>query len=480
MKPFHWSAVPDHIVKETVWKNLNDDKIKLDTDSLEDMFCSGKKHTHVDEHKERRPAQRGNQPISLIDNKRAYTISIVVTRLRMTNEAIRDAFFAMNEEILTEDCLATLRSCAPTDEELEIVRGYDGDIKILGKAESFLKVMDAIPRVAERIRLFSFKQRFDSLLQDSQFKLVQLENAIAKLMSSHSLRKVLEIVLAIGNYMNGGTRNGGKYGFRLSTLNKLRSTKSSDTKTTLLYYMVVLMETHYASAMQFGTELSNMAAATRVELAFLKQDVSSIMKQCRAITASLKSVPAKPEDAYNRVMSKFITAATKTSAKLQERINMVTTSVVELAMFYGEPPKTDLEEIIKIFYNFGKDYQVTYDEVLRDRLALKEEEKRRARLDGSLSSGMETHGPESIATTDNAELIDAVNAKLGGNDAMGIKNMIRERRRKANLAPGTALKRKTSQRPSVNTHLAQHMAMKRGVIERQDSNHWEGDDLLSC
>ena len=37
-------------------------------------------------------------------------------------------------------------------------------------------------------------------------------------LTSEKLLKILQIVLSIGNYLNGGTSNGRAYGFKLDTL----------------------------------------------------------------------------------------------------------------------------------------------------------------------------------------------------------------------------------------------------------------------
>lgn len=59
---------------------------------------------------------------------------------------------------------------------------------------------------------------------------------------SRRLRRLLEVVLALGNYMNRGAR-GNATGFRLASLNRLADTKSSACKgTTLLHYLVEILE----------------------------------------------------------------------------------------------------------------------------------------------------------------------------------------------------------------------------------------------
>lgn len=61
----------------------------------------------------------------------------------------------------------------------------------------------------------------------SYFNVVSaLSLASKEVVQSRSLRQLLEVVLAFGNYMNKGQR-GNAYGFKLSSLNKIADTKSS-------------------------------------------------------------------------------------------------------------------------------------------------------------------------------------------------------------------------------------------------------------
>ena len=59
---------------------------------------------------------------------------------------------------------------------------------------------------------------------------------------SKKLRRLLEIVLAFGNYMNRGAR-GNASGFKVSSLNKIMDTKSSvHRQLTLLHYLLEMLE----------------------------------------------------------------------------------------------------------------------------------------------------------------------------------------------------------------------------------------------
>ena len=76
--------------------------------------------------------------------------------------------------------------------------------------------------------------------------LISLFSAVHKgsqqIVRSKKLKKLLEIVLALGNYMNRGQRGNAK-GFLISSLNNMVDTKSSlNRHVTLLHYLVEVLE----------------------------------------------------------------------------------------------------------------------------------------------------------------------------------------------------------------------------------------------
>ena len=60
------------------------------------------------------------------------------------------------------------------------------------------------------------------------------------LIVSSSLKKVFGLILALGNYMNGGNRQRGQAdGFGLEILPKLKDVKSKENSITLLHFIVM-------------------------------------------------------------------------------------------------------------------------------------------------------------------------------------------------------------------------------------------------
>jgi hypothetical protein len=68
--------------------------------------------------------------------------------------------------------------------------------------------------------------------------LIAASNAVR---SCKHLHQLLQLVLLIGNYLNAGSSNAGSFGFKLSFLTQLRSTKSVDNQSTLLHYLAEVL-----------------------------------------------------------------------------------------------------------------------------------------------------------------------------------------------------------------------------------------------
>lgn len=87
-----------------------------------------------------------------------------------------------------------------------------------------------------------FKKTFVDRLNEAKPKVEAILSASREVMVSKKLKKLLEVVLAFGNYMNKGQR-GNAYGFKISSLNNVIDTKSSSNRdVNLLHYLVETLE----------------------------------------------------------------------------------------------------------------------------------------------------------------------------------------------------------------------------------------------
>lgn len=95
-----------------------------------------------------------------------------------------------------------------------------------------------IAHYEQRLRSLVYKKKFVTWTSEVEGRTKVVMEASREVARSRRLKKLLEIVLALGNYMNKGAR-GNAWGFRLSSLNRLADTKSSSVRgTTLLHFIV--------------------------------------------------------------------------------------------------------------------------------------------------------------------------------------------------------------------------------------------------
>ena len=103
-------------------------------------------------------------------------------------------------------------------------------------------VFNRITHYEQRLKCLHYKKRFNAALSEITPRITNVMEASKEISRSRKLKKILEVVLALGNYMNRGAR-GNASGFKLCSLNRLIDTKSSSIKgATLLHYLVKILE----------------------------------------------------------------------------------------------------------------------------------------------------------------------------------------------------------------------------------------------
>jgi len=107
-------------------------------------------------------------------------------------------------------CIQLLKY-VPTKEEIELLNGHSGEYMKFARADQFLYEMSKIPRYEQRITCLFYKKKFHERMCEALPTIEAVLMASKEVSRSRRLRKVLEIILAFGNYMNKGSR-GNAYG----------------------------------------------------------------------------------------------------------------------------------------------------------------------------------------------------------------------------------------------------------------------------
>ncbi|CAM1313163.1 DAAM2 (predicted) [Pycnogonum litorale] len=168
-----------------------------------------------------------------------------------------------------------------------------------------------------------------------------LRRASKEVKQSRKLKKLLEIVLAIGNYMNRGQR-GNAYGFKLSSLNRLVDTKSSTNRSmTLLHHIINIISIKFKDLLRLGDEISSVRMACKVNMTELTNEINSLKRGMQEIKKELEYNHAHPNttvktDQFVPVVEEFVVSASFECSGLVDLYNDMKTKYDEVTVMYAE------------------------------------------------------------------------------------------------------------------------------------------------
>uniref|UniRef100_A0A8C1VA33 Formin like 1 n=1 Tax=Cyprinus carpio TaxID=7962 RepID=A0A8C1VA33_CYPCA len=232
---------------------------ELNMDVFEELFKSKAQSAPVDFGTLKvKVAHKASSKIALLEPNRAKNLAITLRKGGMSTAQICTAIQTYNLDLLNSDFLELLERFIPSDYELRLIEKYEREgrpLLELSEEDRFMVAFSKIPRLAQRISTLTFMGNFsESIL---------LLKPVSKYISKD---KILEIILAFGNYMNSGKR-GSAYGFRLQSLDLLLDMKSTDRKLTLLHFIVSIIQEKYPQLHNFHTELHCLDKAALGEIA---------------------------------------------------------------------------------------------------------------------------------------------------------------------------------------------------------------------
>uniref|UniRef100_A0A8B9YI88 Dishevelled associated activator of morphogenesis 2 n=1 Tax=Bos mutus grunniens TaxID=30521 RepID=A0A8B9YI88_BOSMU len=383
-------------VPGTIWNEIDDMKVFriLDLEDFEKMFSAYQRHQkELGSTEDIHLASRKVKELSVIDGRRAQNCIILLSKLKLSNEEIRQAILKMDEqEDLAKDMLEQLLKFIPEKSDVDLLEEHKHEIERMARADRFLYEMSRIDHYQQRLQALFFKKKFQERLAEAKPKVEAILLASRELIRSKRLARMLEVVLAIGNFMNKGQR-GGAYGFRVASLNKIADTKSSiDRNISLLHYLIMILEKHFPDILNMPSELQHLPEAAKVNLAELEKEVGNLRRGLRAVEVELeyqKRQVRDPNDKFVPVMSDFITVSSFSFSELEDQLNEARAKFSKALMHFGEQDsKMQPDEFFGIFDAFLQ----AFSEARQDLEAMrrrKEEEERRARMEAMLKEQRE-------------------------------------------------------------------------------------------
>jgi hypothetical protein len=133
----------------------------------------------------------------------------------------------------------------------------------LGKAEQFFLAVWPIPRLKERLQAIFFRSKFPLKILEIKKDIRLIHQTSKEIRRSNKVFSLLELILTLGNFLNGGTFRGGAFGFKLEALLKLADIKAVKSKTTFMHYLAKLLADTHSHLSNFYEDIPHVQEASK-------------------------------------------------------------------------------------------------------------------------------------------------------------------------------------------------------------------------
>ncbi|KAI6225511.1 hypothetical protein M3Y99_01333300 [Aphelenchoides fujianensis] len=420
VKSVNWTVVPHTKIEGTVWQNIGDEKLydKLDLQDLCTNFASTKDPADPGT-LQRRVVRAAETVPSVLEFRRSQNCTIMLSKLKLSHREIRNAVLSMDEKgKLPKDMLDQMLKFIPTKEELaslDAVLAKHKSPSVLPLADRFLFEVGQIPRYEQRLKCLNIIRSFQERVDGLKPFFASVIKASSSLSGSGRLKQLLALLLAVGNYLNYGKRNGNAMGFTIRSLQAVHDVKSAlKADRTLLHYVVEVIEEKFPDLIKLKKEMGLLFDATKFTRAETEQELQDIQAALRFVSAEYNdhlnaqaqkrlgselpstseeaasdsgveiSTPASTEakssmkksDKFAPVVKAFLNAANKQLGELEQKYNEMKAKYAQCAAFFAEdaassPP----DEFFRLFTRFLGQFADCYALVLKEREDVEREKR---------------------------------------------------------------------------------------------------------
>jgi dishevelled associated activator of morphogenesis len=381
LKGFQWVKMAPKDAEKTIFKKFQEsplDNFKFDFAELEEEFAVVAPSAKAAGAK----AQKDDATVNLLDGKISQNLSIWLSQYKnKTNAELTRGFMSLDSTLYTAASIKTLASTLPGKDGERAVQGYlsdGGDAKRLGAPEKFTLELAKIPALEELLHAFLFMLEFESSAGDVRPSIEAVRLASREVFASKRFSRLLQVVMWLGNFLNGTTARGDAPGFKLESLLKIEDTKTSDNKQTLLYYLVRKIKEQDPQLLAWAEDLKNVYAAARVALPQMTLDIKQFKEGVASVKEAKKAMPAEHRSLHTKLEA-FLLKAEEAVEKLAADKDKMEKQYVKMTEQFGvDGEKVLPDEFFGMIQTFADRFAAATKQIDIDADRLAKEAKREA------------------------------------------------------------------------------------------------------
>jgi diaphanous 1 len=361
MKGLNWTKIAPNQIKNTIWEKIDDSKVKFNIDNFISEFSQKK---IVQKKSSQKTEQKKIQKQCFSQPDRQRNVNIVLNKLHLEPIDISDALIEFDLNILTPNACDLLLPIVPSENEFNTISNETQNLENEDQFDScdlFIILIGSIVGYKERLQSILFK----SYYKEKSIEILKLIdyffNGFDFILTNEHLKKILEVILAHGNYLNGITMRGGAFGFNLDSLSKIEEMKSKDNKLTLLEYII-----HYIIDEEGLNKPEYLDIMSYLEL-FDQMQMKSITESFNELNSKFKVVQSLKEKIINKkndleendkteeFLNKFFEHAEKTMKFIESKIKIIEEKYEEIIKYFAEDKNNmTLEKLVDTFKKLNK------------------------------------------------------------------------------------------------------------------------------
>ncbi|XP_042901544.1 formin-like protein [Parasteatoda tepidariorum] len=357
----NWIALKPNQVKGTIFSELDDDKLHnvIDFTEFEEHFKLGIQGGFSDRNEDINSSKRFKVPekVTLLEHNRLRNMAISRRKVELPCDVVVRAINALDLTTLSQEYVEVLLRMVPTEAEMKAYKEYERNRKsvdALTDEDKFLFQLSKVERLSQKLNIMSYMAGFTENIQLITPNINAIISASRSIKNSKRLKKLLEVILAFGNYMNSAKR-GPAYGFKLQSLDMLADTKTADRKITLLHYIAETVHQKFPDISNFENDLRFLEKAASVSMENILTDVHELEK---GMDLCKKEMQLRRDARDAAVLKDFLNSHEDSLRKLKEGAKTAQEAYSDCVQYFGDSVRSiAANTFFSLFVRFSKAYK---------------------------------------------------------------------------------------------------------------------------
>jgi Formin Homology 2 Domain len=348
-KPLHWTKVPMNLLAGSVWPTLDETNVRINEDEIDSLFGVDVIEQFQIQAQEVRP--------EVLPHKRKHNINILLANLKMSSDHVKDVVRVPTYKELEANQLQALLLVCPTPEEEQLLVQNFNIKDQVDRTDAFMMELAELKGLRGKVLCALSAKTFNEEAVDVIRSMDTFAMIPVEIMNSAKLAKVLEAILAVGNFLNSGTGRGGAHGFKLEALAMLSTVKDAKGGT-LLDYLVHMLNRDVPGLLPLD-DMPTLPRSAELSLEAIGDEVQALLESVTNVSEQITQIGDDPTlRVFKEEMEVFASDAVKVREEIVSLRGLMMQKLQSMMQHFGERNKISRgrqEDVCRMLRQFCMD-----------------------------------------------------------------------------------------------------------------------------